>query len=378
MKTTPKKVAVVYPYLPAYRIPFFEKLQQELKKHNIQLSIYSGTNLGQKKVKESSSSGLEISKQHRTGFSINRFQVQWQKGLLRKVLKEKPSLFIFMYNAGILNYSLLMLQLSMRKIPFYIWTSGHKRFGLSSSQHKVKDLFKSIGISRASGIISYSAYYRNKLAESGYNSQNIFVAQNTVNVEDILFKYPFSEIKRDYDPVKFLFVGNIIETKKLDRALHSFQKIKQEGHNFQFDIVGDGSPVAELKKLTSKLELEEQVFFHGPKYGEDAAAYFIKANVFLLPGTGGLAINEAMAYGLPVITTPGDGTAYDLVNSNGFLLDFDFPAEQMENAIRFFIKAEPRQIRKMEEQSVHLIKSRFLQSKMVDGFMAPILKELKN
>ncbi|GHA46106.1 hypothetical protein GCM10007103_28980 [Salinimicrobium marinum] len=377
MKTNIKKVAIVYPYLPAYRIPFFEKLERELEEHGIELTIYSGTNLGQKKVKEISSSSLKISKQQRAGFSINKFQVQWQKGLLREVSRDNPSMFIFMYNAGILNYSLLMLSLSLHKIPFYIWTSGHKRFGLSTSQHKIKDRFKSMGINRASGIISYSSYYKNQLEESGYSPEKIFVAQNTVNVENIIQKYPFSEIKRTYETVKFLFVGNVIETKSIDKALHCFKKIKEQGYNFQFDVVGEGYHLQTLKALSAKLGLQEQVNFHGAKYGEDAAAFFLISNVFLLPGTGGLAINEAMAYGLPIITTPGDGTAHDLVNKNGFLLDFNFPPEQLEDAIFFFLKAKPQEFRKMEEQSVHLIKSHFLQANMVKGFMAPILKELK-
>ena len=37
------------------------------------------------------------------------------------------------------------------------------------------------------------------------------------------------------------------------------------------------------------------------------------SNIFVLPGTGGLAINEAMAYGLPVICSEADGTEKDLV-----------------------------------------------------------------
>ena len=50
--------------------------------------------------------------------------------------------------------------------------------------------------------------------------------------------------------------------------------------------------------------------------------YFDAADVFLLPGTGGLALNEAMAHGLPLISGYADGSADDLVQDgvNGFRL----------------------------------------------------------
>ena len=42
-------------------------------------------------------------------------------------------------------------------------------------------------------------------------------------------------------------------------------------------------------------------------------AHFAGADLFVLPGTGGLAVQEAMSYALPVIVAKGDGTQEDLV-----------------------------------------------------------------
>jgi glycosyltransferase involved in cell wall biosynthesis len=61
--------------------------------------------------------------------------------------------------------------------------------------------------------------------------------------------------------------------------------------------------------------------FPGPKHGAELAAYFSTADLFVLPGTGGLAVQEAMSYGLPVIMGRGDGTNDDLVRAgNGWQL----------------------------------------------------------
>jgi glycosyltransferase involved in cell wall biosynthesis len=47
--------------------------------------------------------------------------------------------------------------------------------------------------------------------------------------------------------------------------------------------------------------------------------WFLEADLFVLPGTGGLAVQEAMSYGLPIIMGTGDGTNDNLVRpSNGW------------------------------------------------------------
>ena len=44
----------------------------------------------------------------------------------------------------------------------------------------------------------------------------------------------------------------------------------------------------------------------------------------MLPGTGGLAVQQAMAHGLPVIVAQGDGTQDDLVRpENGWQIPPD-------------------------------------------------------
>jgi glycosyltransferase involved in cell wall biosynthesis len=55
---------------------------------------------------------------------------------------------------------------------------------------------------------------------------------------------------------------------------------------------------------------------------EGVGRFFDAADVFVLPGTGGLAINEAMAHGLPVVTSYADGSAESLITDgfNGWIL----------------------------------------------------------
>ena len=89
-------------------------------------------------------------------------------------------------------------------------------------------------------------------------------------------------------------------------------------------VVGDGPERQSLEVLATRLCIAEHVRFCGEI--RDAAAvcpFFLTASVFALPGSGGLAIYHAIAYGVPVVATRADGTERDLVRegSTGFLCE---------------------------------------------------------
>jgi hypothetical protein len=47
--------------------------------------------------------------------------------------------------------------------------------------------------------------------------------------------------------------------------------------------------------------------FFGAIHGPELEKYFRAADLFVLPGTGGLAVQQAMAFALPVVVAQGDG-----------------------------------------------------------------------
>jgi glycosyltransferase involved in cell wall biosynthesis len=82
-------------------------------------------------------------------------------------------------------------------------------------------------------------------------------------------------------------------------------------------IVGDGPEREPLQALAGSIYPSAE--FAGTRLGEELEPFFLQADLFVLPGTGGLAVQEAMAHGLPVIMGQGDGTSDDLVTpGNGW------------------------------------------------------------
>jgi glycosyltransferase involved in cell wall biosynthesis len=130
--------------------------------------------------------------------------------------------------------------------------------------------------------------------------------------------------------------------------------------------VGDGPERKSLEELAK--EIYPGAEFVGAKHGAELKPYFMEADLFVLPGTGGLAIQEAMSYGLPVIVAQGDGTQDDLVRKeNGWQIppdDFDALLSTMKDAL-----SDVARLRKMGEESYRIAKDEINIEKMVETFV---------
>ena len=88
-------------------------------------------------------------------------------------------------------------------------------------------------------------------------------------------------------------------------------------------IIGDG-PERDFARSRLQKKFIRSAEFIGARHGAELKPYFTEADLFVLPGTGGLAVQEAMSYGLPVIVAQGDGTQDDLVRKeNGWQIPPD-------------------------------------------------------
>ena len=112
----------------------------------------------------------------------------------------------------------------------------------------------------------------------------------------------------------------------------------------------------------------------GARQGAELKPYFLEADLFVLPGTGGLAVQEAMSYGLPVIVAQGDGTQDDLVrNENGWQV----PPDHFESLLSTMKDAlsDVARLRRMGAESYRIVKEEINIEKMVETFVT-VLNQL--
>lgn len=108
---------------------------------------------------------------------------------------------------------------------------------------------------------------------------------------------------------RVLFLGRLHPIKGIEFLLNAWGALQATNPDWELVIAGKGesSYVQSLKNLANRLRLE-RVTFPGPVYGDAKRSLYRSTELFILPTETenfGMAIAEAQAYALPVITTHG-------------------------------------------------------------------------
>jgi len=132
-------------------------------------------------------------------------------------------------------------------------------------------------------------------------------------------------IKRNYKNkhVKFLFAGKFVYRKGLDILLKAIEILIEGGKEFEVIIVGDG-PDKDLINL-EKDYMTKYLKYKGFKEISEMPEVFAACDVLVCPSRydgWGMVVAEAMAAGMPIISTMQTGSAIDILQNgvNGILL----------------------------------------------------------
>ena len=156
----------------------------------------------------------------------------------------------------------------------------------------------------------------------------------------------------------FLYVGQLIGRKGVDRLLRACNELRQRGlAGFSVVIAGDGEDRDKLRELATVLDLEKQVHWVGSIPYEELGAYYKSSDVFVFPtleDIWGLVAVEAMAFGKPVLCSKYAGSKeMVLPGENGFVFDPEEPGELTKLMARFI--ESPRLIEKMGARSKEIM-----------------------
>ncbi|MEO6802080.1 MAG: glycosyltransferase family 4 protein [Granulicella sp.] len=121
-------------------------------------------------------------------------------------------------------------------------------------------------------------------------------------------------------PARFLFIGRLVELKRLDFVLHALAAIPDA----QLEIVGDGPMRSSWTALAQSLGIANRVHWLGWLPQQDCAQLLHGATALLLPSIhecGGAVVLEAMACGVPAVAINWGGPADYLNASCGMLVE---------------------------------------------------------
>lgn len=158
----------------------------------------------------------------------------------------------------------------------------------------------------------------------GLPSKKAIIVANGIDFEDVKGapKGDFREkFKISKDKKIVLFLSRLDWTKGLDTLIPAFAEVAKNRNDVVLVIAGgdDEGYKKNLKSQISNLKIEDRVIFTGLLTGSDKIAAFQDSDVFVLPSYSesfGMAVVEAMYFGLPTVITNGVAIAENIFESN--------------------------------------------------------------
>lgn len=240
--------------------------------------------------------------------------------LSKKIINIKPDIIYFNPSPrGIGFYRdilyIIILKFFKKKLVFHLHGRGFKKkFKKSYIWKKLLiKLFKDVNL------ICLSKKLTKDILLFNDKKKKVFILNN------------FSLIKKDKIKKKklftFIYLSNLVPDKGVLTFLNAISLLnKKKYKNFSGKIIGGSSNEPFLNKVKQKLYEVKNVEYLGKLYGHNKDKELNSSNVFILPTKFAneafpLSILEAMAFGLPIITSNIGGIS-DIVdhNKNGFVI----------------------------------------------------------
>jgi glycosyltransferase involved in cell wall biosynthesis len=362
------KVGLQQRVLPNYRVPFFDALAEACPAG---LSVFAGCPCS---IEALDTGAVPTVARHYPARNLHILSGMaytcWQVNILNWLNAWQPQVLIMEANP---RYP--MSRLAMR----WMRRRGGRLIGWGLGSPQPQGRFAHLRLERRKrfisefdALITYSQAGAQEYAELGFPKQMIFTAPNAVAPKPA---QPAPQRPDEYaagGPV-VLFVGRLQARKKVDQLIHACAALPQEQQPVLW-IVGDGPMRRELETLAA--EIYPKAKFYGAQHGSELEQLFQGADLFVLPGTGGLAVQQAMAHALPVIVGVADGTQSDLVRAqNGWMLTEGSTGELSEK-IAAALDDLPR-LRKMGLSSYDIVSNDVNLENMVAVFVDAVNRVLE-
>ena len=365
----PGHLAVQQRVLPTYRAPFFDTLAASCEGG---LSLFAGDPRPIESI--ATTEKLKITQYtHAKNRHIlsGSLYFCYQQNLLQWLEETNPDALVLEANPRYLATPSAIKWMRERNRPVIGWGLGAPQQAQVLAGFRQKNWMRFL--KKFDALIAYSQRGAADYASLGISTDRIFVAHNAVapKPKGDMLQRPLPKVG---EPLIILFVGRLPARKRLDNLIRALERMPEE-LILRLWIVGDGPERKALEEQASKgySGKVKNIRFFGERHGAELEHIWAESDIFILPGTGGLAVQEAMSHALPVIVAKGDGTQDDLVcTENGWQIPPD-DVEALTKILKEAFSDIPR-LRKMGAESWRIVSEEVNVEKMVDVFLHALEK----
>jgi glycosyltransferase involved in cell wall biosynthesis len=394
------KVTFVFSGLPHYLVALLNKL---VRSHGIDVSVIlpreRGTSLGEGVLISDSRSNYQFSVHHLEEYP-GKFNKPYFRDLHLLIGDISPDIlvmawpFIISYYFDSRSRKLVKskgISLIFREIPFMV--APRNRAMRYYREHPVVN--ENLEVENPQGWKFYpwafglnflrSRYYRlidasliyasvgYKIQESfGLSREQIFLTHNSPDTDKIGIQRKRLEEQgvKTMNTKRILHLGRLVKWKRVDLLIEAVSRLSTRHDDLELFIIGAGPEEANLKQLARKVTGARIEFLGGIYDPEALAREIMSSSVYVLAGMGGLSINEAMAFGKPVICSRCDGTEKDLVRDgiNGFFFREGDPVD-LASKIEILLD-DPKRIQGMGAASRAVIDEKINLDTVTEKFVA--------
>jgi len=247
-----------------------------------------------------------------------------------------PQLVHFSYSAIGVTYNEEISVLQKKGIKFLVSCRGTsdniKPYIVSGRKEKLVRLFQQIDLVHCVSQEMLSRMVR----DFGLEEEKGFVNRPAIDIE----KFGFRSEKISSDKTIIISTGRLEYVKGFVFAFLGIQQLVEEGIGVEYRIIGGGKEEEYLRFLIQRLGLENSVKLLGPLSPDKVGLELADADIYLSSSLSeGIsnAVLEAMAIGLPLISTNVGGMPEVIEDGITGLLVEPYAPEQIADAIKRYI-----------------------------------------